>query len=132
MAAYQTLTLAQRRAHNKSRRQHSNQENRGLQYLASGVGTEVEALNLACTSNLSGSTYPTLSIQLLSFAIPAARLEAITDQQRITGSIFHAACDASSKILDDYHCKTGSAQAIATILDPRCKLQVFRNLSWVP
>ena len=84
------------------------------------------------TEHLSGSTYPTLSIQLPYFSILAARLEAITDQERITGSIFHAACDASWKKLDDYHSKTGSAQAIATILDPRCKLQVFRNLSWLP
>ena len=82
------------------------------------------------TEHLSGSTYPTLSIQLPYFVILAARLEAIIDQERITGSIFHAACDASWK-LDDYHSKSGSAQAIATILDPRCKVQVFRNLSWL-
>ena len=30
---------------------------------------------------------------------------------------------------DDYQRKNGSAQAIATILDPRCKLATFRNLS---
>ena len=70
------------------------------------------------TEHRSGSTYPTLSIQLPYFSILAARLEAVPDQERITGSIFHAACDASWKRFDDYHCKTGSGQAIATILDP--------------
>lgn len=58
-----------------------------------------------------------LSIQLPYFSVLVARLEAITDQERIAGSIFHAQpCDASWKKLDDYHCKTGSAQAIATML----------------
>ena len=82
------------------------------------------------TEHLSGSTYPTLSMQLPYFSVLAARLESIVDQERIAGSIFHAACDASWKKLDDYHSKTGSAQSIATILDPRCKIQAVKNLGW--
>ncbi|RPB27323.1 hypothetical protein L211DRAFT_846151 [Terfezia boudieri ATCC MYA-4762] len=39
-------------------------------------------------------------------------------------------CTASWQKFDEYHSKTGSAQEIATILDPRCKIQSFRNLGW--
>ena len=85
---------------------------------------------IKATEHLSGSSYPTLSAQLPYFSVLATRLEAIVDKERASGSIFHEACVARWQKLDEYHCKTGSAQSIATILDPRCKLQTFRNLSW--
>ena len=59
-------------------------------------------------------------------------LETIVDRERTQKSIFYEACTASWQKLDEYHIKTSSAQAIATILDPRCKLQSFRNLGWRP
>lgn len=41
-----------------------------------------------------------LSIQLPYFSVLVARLEAITDQERIAGSIFHAQpCDAAGRNL---------------------------------
>ena len=90
------------------------------------------------TEHLSGSNYTTISTQLPYFSVLAGRLEAIIDQERLTlkdgnsSSLFHEACTASWNKLDFYHSKVGSAQSIATILDPRCKIQTFRNLGWVP
>ena len=97
------------------------------------------------TEHLSGSTYTTISTQLPYFSVLAGRLEAIVDQERLkiqstcddstssqptSSSIFHDACNASWHKLNFYHTQTGSAQAIATILDPRCKIQSFRHLEW--
>jgi len=80
--------------------------------------------------HLSGSSYPTLSAQLPYFAVLASHLETIVGRERIQNSIFFDACTTSWQKLDEYYSKTGSAQAIATILDPRCKVQTFRNLLW--
>lgn len=85
------------------------------------------------TEHLSGSTYTTISTQLPYFSVLAGRLEAIIDlEKEKSTSPFHDACTASWHKLDFYHSKVGSAQSIATILDPRCKIQTFRNLDWVP
>lgn len=84
---------------------------------------------IKATKYLSGSSYPTLSAQLPYFSVLATRLETIVERE-LMKSIFHEACTASWQKLDEYHSKTGSAQAIATMLDPRCKVQTFRNLGW--
>lgn len=90
------------------------------------------------TEHLSGSTYATISTQLPYFSVLAGRLEAIIDLERLamdqpdSSPLFHDACTASWQKLNFYHSKVGSAQGIATILDPRCKIQTFRNLGWVP
>ena len=83
------------------------------------------------TQYLSGSTYPTLSSQLPYFSILATQLETLADELRDSepkGKLLQAVTKSWQK-LDDYHSKTGSAQAIATISDARCKLTTFRNLS---
>lgn len=54
----------------------------------------------------------------------------MVDKERYAGSPFFHACTASWQKLNEYHSKAGSVQAIATILDPRCKLQTFKNLGW--
>ena len=82
------------------------------------------------TEHLSGSNYPTLSAQLPSFSVLAPRMESVVDQECSANSIFYHACSASWHKLDEYHSKTGSVQAISTILDPRYKIQTFRNLGW--
>jgi len=87
---------------------------------------------IKATEHLSGSSYPTLSAQLPYFSVLATRLETIVDRERTQNSLFHDACTASWQKLDEYHSKTSSAQAIATMLDPRCKVQSFRNLGWRP
>ncbi|KAF8458179.1 hypothetical protein BGX38DRAFT_1309186 [Terfezia claveryi] len=84
------------------------------------------------TQHLSGSSYPTLSLQLPYFSVLATRLELLADELRESEpdrELLQAVTNAWIK-LDEYHSKTGAAQAIATILDPRCKLTIFRNLSW--
>ena len=84
------------------------------------------------TQYLSGSTYPTLSSQLPYFSVLATRLETLANklQQSDPNSELLQAVTNSWQKLDEYHSKTGSAQAIATILDPHCKLAIFWNLSW--
>ncbi|RPB18424.1 hypothetical protein L211DRAFT_772044, partial [Terfezia boudieri ATCC MYA-4762] len=84
------------------------------------------------TEHLSGCSYPTLSVQLPYFAVLASRLEQLVEDLRETdpdSDLFQALTQAWIK-LDQYHAQTASSQAIATILDPRYKLQTFRNLSW--
>ena len=84
------------------------------------------------TEQLSSSLYPTLSIQLPYFIVLASRLEQLIDELRLSdpeSDLLYAVNEAWSK-LNDYHTRAVSAQAIATILDPRFKLQTFYNLSW--
>ena len=85
---------------------------------------------IKATQHLSGQSYPTLSAQLPYFAVLATKLEQQVEHERINHSIFTNACNRAWEKLNDYHIKTGSAQAISIILDPRCKLQTFHNLSW--
>ena len=82
--------------------------------------------------HLSGSSYPTLSVQLPYFVVLASRLVSLIDELGHTdpeSDLLYAINEAWAK-LDQYHSQTASAQSIATILDPRYKLQTFRNLSW--
>ena len=51
-------------------------------------------------------------------------------QAKGPANILIPALNAAWVNLDEYHSRTGSAQAIATILDARYKLTAFRNLSW--
>ena len=84
------------------------------------------------TEHLSGSTYPTLSSQLPYFAILSSRLEKVVYDLRQTdpdSDLCQAVNQAWIK-LNQYHRQTTSSQSIATILDPRCKLQTFRHLGW--
>ena len=87
---------------------------------------------IKATEHLSGSTYPTLSSQLPYFIVLASRLEGQINamKSKDPANILIPALNAAWVKLDEYHSRTGSAQAIATILDPRYKLTALRNLSW--
>lgn len=81
------------------------------------------------TQYLPGSTYPTLSSQLPYFSVLATRLETLADELRqseLDGELLQAVTKSWQKL----HSKTSPVQAIATILDPQCKLTTLRNLSW--
>ena len=83
------------------------------------------------TEHLSGSSYPTLSVQLPYFVVLANRLEQLVDELRESdpdSELLQAVNSAWVK-LNHYHAQTSSSQSIATILDPRYKLQTFRNLA---
>ena len=84
------------------------------------------------TETLSGSTYPTLSIQLPYYVILAARLEKLIQEFCLTdlNSPVVQALNQSWVKLNQYHSQTTSTQAVTTILDPRYKLQTFRHLDW--
>ena len=82
------------------------------------------------TEQLSGHSYPTLSSQLPYFVVLALRLEESIEQMWVKdpeSDLLYTVNSAWEK-LDHYHSLTGSAQAIATIPDPRYKLTTFRNL----
>lgn len=84
------------------------------------------------TEHLSGSSYPTLFTQLPYFVYLASRLEKVVDDLKIhhaKSDLLQAVSQAWHK-LNQYHLQTTSSQSIATILDPRCKLQTFRYLAW--
>ena len=80
---------------------------------------------------MSGSSYPTLSVQLPYFVVIASRLEKLVDDlsKKEPSCLLQALNQAWVK-LNEYHAKTASSQAISTILDPRYKLQTFRHLDW--
>ena len=88
--------------------------------------------NSQCCCFHNGSLYPTLSMQLPYFVVLASRLEQLIDELHLSdreSDLLYAVNEAWSK-LNDYHTQTVSAQSIATILDPRFKLQTFHSLSW--
>lgn len=86
------------------------------------------------TETLSGSTYPTPSVQLPYYVVLASRLEKlIQDVHQATGNPNSCLVDALNQAwvkLNQYHIQTTSTQSIATILDPRYKLQTFQHLDW--
>ena len=104
---------------------------------------KVLALFVDATEFASGSTYPTLSSQLPYYQfLQNALHELIQNESRglIDENLEHnfsvsricAAADDAYQKLNQYWIKTDSntGQVIATILDPRMKLQLFRNLEW--
>ena len=102
---------------------------------------KILCLFVDATDFASGSTYPTLSSQLPYYQFLQNGLHELIENERpveddpdphsATYRICAAADDAYQK-LNQYWIKTDShtGQIIATILDPRMKLQLFRNLEW--
>ena len=98
------------------------------------------------TKFTSGSTYPTLTMQLpyyqftqnkLHRLIQAERENSSHDESQLdarTSRLLWAAADEAYKKLNLYWQKTDShtGQAVATMLDPRMRLKVFENLQWEP
>jgi len=103
--------------------------------------SRILSLFVDATEFASGSTYPTLSSQLPYYRfLQNALNELIESEQPIeddpdsasTTYKICAAADDTYQKLNQYWVKTDSnmGQVIATILDPRIKLQLFKNLQW--
>ena len=104
---------------------------------------KVLALFVDATEFASGSTYSTLSSQLPYYQFlqnalheliqsePCGLIDENLDHHFSVCRICVAADNAYQK-LNEYWIKTdaNTGQVIATILDPRMKLQLFRNLEW--
>ena len=102
---------------------------------------KILSLFVDATEFASGSSYPTLSSQLPYYQYLQNSLHELIEKERerenniapdtAAYKIWAAADDAYRK-LNQYWVKTDSntGQVIATILDPRMKLQLFRNLEW--
>jgi len=103
--------------------------------------SRILSLFVDATEFASGSTYPTLSSQLPYYQFLQNALHELIESERpmqddpdpisTTYKICSAADDAYQK-LNQYWVKTDSntGQVIATILDPRMKVQLFKNLQW--
>jgi hypothetical protein len=90
------------------------------------------------TEVISGESYPTLSQQLPHYWKLAMQLRNLQDKF-LPGAVDHndtayEACEAAWKKLNKYHIKTDSftAPRIATILDPRLKLETLERQGWKP
>ena len=104
---------------------------------------KILCLFVDATEFASGASYPTLSSQLPYYQYLQNSLHELIEKERerenniepdtAAYKIWAAADDAYRK-LNQYWVKTDSntGQVIATILDPRMKLQLFRNLEWEP
>jgi len=104
---------------------------------------KILCLFVDATEFASGSSYPTLSSQLPYYQILQNFLHELIarecdrennqDPDSPGWKIWAAADDAYRK-LNQYWVKTDSntGQVIATILDPRMKLQLFHHLEWEP
>ena len=98
------------------------------------------------TKFASGSTYPTLTMQLPYYQFTQNRLHRLIQAERESSihgdseldaqasTLLWAAADEAYKKLNLYWQKTDdhSGQAVATMLDPRMRLKVFENLQWEP
>lgn len=85
------------------------------------------------TTFLCATSYPTLQAQLPFYTAILRQLNTMIDDTEFDYPALHIACGEAWAILNDYWQKvdTHSSQAIALILDPRCKLVAFRSgLSW--
>jgi len=103
--------------------------------------SRILSLFVDATEFASGATYPTLSSQLPYYQFLQNALHELIESERpmeddpdptsTTYKICLAADDAYQK-LNKYWVKSDSntGQVIATILDPRMKLQLFKNLQW--
>lgn len=104
---------------------------------------KILCLFVDATEFASGSSYPTLSSQLPYYQFLQNSLHELIARERdrennqdpdSPGRKIWAAADDAYRKLNQYWVKTDSntGQVIATILDPRMKLQLFRNLEWEP
>ena len=98
------------------------------------------------TKFASGSTYPTLTMQLPYYQFTQNKLHRLiqaewessiredTELDPRASTLLWAAADEAYKKLNLYWQKTDdhSGQAVATMLDPRMRLKVFENLQWEP
>ena len=98
------------------------------------------------TKFASGTTYPTLTMQLPYYQFTQNKLYRLIQGEREnfsgedseldarTSRLLWGAADEAYKKLNLYWQKTDnhSGQAVATMLDPRMRLKVFENLHWEP
>jgi len=104
---------------------------------------KILCLFVDATEFARGSSYPTLSSQLPYYQFLQNSLHELIAREHdrennqdpdSPGRKIWAAADDAYWKLNQYWVKTDSntGQVIATILDPRMKLQLFRNLEWEP
>ena len=82
------------------------------------------------TKFLSGTRYPTLWSTLPYFSVLMGRLEKLISSER--NATIKKACNEAWLLLRKYYTRTDShsVYAIATILDPRMKLEGFKVQGW--
>lgn len=98
--------------------------------------TKVLEVFAKVTAKVSAVRYPTLYFQLPFFTYLLRELTKFIDASE-EGEVeahftIHEACKEGWEILNSYWQKVDnhSSQAIALILDPRCKLETFVHLAW--
>jgi hypothetical protein len=97
---------------------------------------QVLSLFVEATEDLSGETYPTLWKEYAHYSLLSGELrrwiQALDTAGLEPNETLRAACVEGWNILNRYWNKAdlSSAPAIATILNPRCKLNAFRRMGW--
>jgi uncharacterized protein DUF4413 len=81
------------------------------------------------TTIMSGSTYPTLSTTVPLYNILIDHIEDTVDLENADQIIIAAAATCKEK-LEEYYNKTNKTCLIATILDPRFKIQYYEDSNW--
>jgi hypothetical protein len=78
---------------------------------------------------MSGSTYPTLSTTVPLYNILIDHIEDTASLESAEQIIITAAAICKEK-LEEYYNKTNKTCLIATILDPRFKIQYYEDNNW--
>jgi hypothetical protein len=93
---------------------------------------QVLSLFVEATEDLSGETYPTLWKEYAHYSLLSAELTRWIEDLDTSSETLRNACIEGWNVLNRYWNKAdlSSAPAIATILDPRCKLNAFHRMGW--
>lgn len=78
---------------------------------------------------MSGSTYPTLSMTIPLYNTLIDHIEDTVGKNNIEPTIKEAANMCKAKLLKYYN-KTNETYLVATVLDPRLKLQYYKDNNW--
>jgi uncharacterized protein DUF4413 len=78
---------------------------------------------------MSSSIYPTLSTTIPLYNTLIDHAEDMNDLENNDSTIKEAAKKCSTKLLEYYN-KTNKAYLVATILDPRFKMQYYEENKW--
>lgn len=81
------------------------------------------------TTIMSSSTYPTLSITIPLYNTLIDHIEDAASMDNIEPGFAEAIESCKNKLLEYYN-KTNETYLIATILDPRLKLQYYKDNEW--
>jgi Domain of unknown function (DUF4413) len=78
---------------------------------------------------MSNSTYPTLAVTIPLYNTLIDHVEDTISSDEID-SIIIAAAEACKEKLLEYYNRTNESYLIATILDPRLKIQYYKDNNW--